>query len=261
MNNLGPVNPPTLSDVLHDDRDTAWAAFNAVRVGIVKTYNATKQVATVQLVNSCAVWNTPMSTSAIPPDPTIVQYPILVDVPVMVLSGGGSFLSLPIAAGDSCVVMFSDRDLDPWWTNGTQGAPPNSTRMHSLADGIALVGIKPFTSPLPGLSTTALQLIHSSGSSLVIDTTSAILQSSDGDTLSLGGGTPMLKSGVSNGAVVKVDGTKVDIYSSGSTSLGNIINSLINALINWVDTRGDTPNSTTIAALNTVKTNASDLLE
>ena len=72
---------------------------------------------------------------------------------MFVLFGGKAFIGMPIAAGDPCIVLFNDRDLDIWFKNGTTGAAPNSLRMHSAADGIAIVGIRPVTNPVPGLPT------------------------------------------------------------------------------------------------------------
>jgi len=75
-----------------------------------------------------------------------VEFPVFTDVPVVTLSGGGAFLSMPIKAGDWCLLLFNDRDIDSWWYSGTVTVP-NSPRLHSLSDGIALVGIAPATAP------------------------------------------------------------------------------------------------------------------
>lgn len=72
--------------------------------------------------------------------PVLTPYPILVDCPVIVLGGGGARMTFPIAPGDECLVLFNDRDLDNWYQGATTLGVPTA-RMHSFADGIALVGL------------------------------------------------------------------------------------------------------------------------
>lgn len=151
MNNQGPIPQPDLRSILNQERDTTSSGINAIRVGTIVSFNPGKQSVVVRLVNPSIVYNAAGGPTSIPPDPVAYTIPDLVQVPVFVLCGGTAFLGMPIAAGDTCIVLFNDRDLDPWWSNGTTGAPPNSDRMHSLADGIALVGIRPATKPILGL--------------------------------------------------------------------------------------------------------------
>jgi hypothetical protein len=89
-------------------------------------------------------------------DGTEVEFPVFTDVPVLTLSGGGAFLSFPIKAGDWCLLLFNDRDIDSWWYSG-QVTYPNSPRHHSLSDGIAFVGLRPASDPF-ALVTDAVQL-------------------------------------------------------------------------------------------------------
>lgn len=69
------------------------------------------------------------------------DYPLLVDCPAIVLGGGSTYLTFPIAEGDQCLVLFNDRDLSNWFI-GAQAGPVASTRLHSFADAIALVGFQ-----------------------------------------------------------------------------------------------------------------------
>ena len=258
MTNQGPIPQVSLRDVLNAERDSAFAAMNKVQIGTIVSYDATKQKAQVQLVNKRVVYNTPMTTSVVPPDPQLLPYPVFVDVPVFVFSGGGSFLSMPIAAGDTCLVLFNDRDLDPWCTNGTTGAAPNSTRMHSLADGIALVGLRPFSNPLAGISATDIIFKHSSGDSLTLNGTLASLARANGTNITAKDGSAELTT--SAGGSVKVDGTKV-LISDGAITLKTVLDALCTALTSWVDTRGDSPNPATVALITAAKLQADTLLE
>jgi len=69
----------------------------------------------------------------------VVAIPQLVDVPVFTLQGGKAHVKLPISKGDECLLIFADSSIDTWFENGGQQAPPHD-RMHSLADGFAIVG-------------------------------------------------------------------------------------------------------------------------
>ncbi len=69
-----------------------------------------------------------------------VPYPILLDCPVVIMSGGGGSLTFPIAKGDECIVLFNDRDIDNWVAGASSGSPVASGRLHSMADGMILVG-------------------------------------------------------------------------------------------------------------------------
>lgn len=80
-------------------------------------------------------------------DDTELAYPLFVDVPLFILSGGDSFLFIPPKVGDWCLLCFNDRDLDNWWYAG-EVRTPASPRAHSLSDGMALVGFRPQSNPL-----------------------------------------------------------------------------------------------------------------
>lgn len=67
------------------------------------------------------------------------NYPILVDVPAIILGGGSTYLTFPITVGDQCLILFNDKDLNNWFAGANTG-PVATPRSHSLADGIALVG-------------------------------------------------------------------------------------------------------------------------
>jgi hypothetical protein len=146
MNNQSFLVNPDLRVILDQERDNSYSGLNCVRVGTVVSFNADTQTASIQLVNTAQVFNKGLVKGTVPQAPSLIPYPILQDVPVFVLRGGSTFIGMPVSQGDTCLVLFNDRDLDPWLTNGTTGAPPNTLRMHSMADGIALVGISAIAS-------------------------------------------------------------------------------------------------------------------
>lgn len=120
-----------LDDVLMGLKEFIFSNLNCVQIGKVASFDPAKNTAEVEI-----------QFKAQTEDGTLVDYPLLVDVPIFILSGGGAYIDMPVTAGDYCVILFNDRDIDTWWSSGNV-KQPNSKRAHSLADGIALVGITP----------------------------------------------------------------------------------------------------------------------
>lgn len=70
------------------------------------------------------------------------NYPTIVDAPCIFLGGGGALgasLTFPIKSGDSCFVLFNDRDIDNWFS-GSDSSSPATSRLHSFSDAVVLVG-------------------------------------------------------------------------------------------------------------------------
>ncbi len=67
----------------------------------------------------------------------------LYDVPVVFPGSGSSTVRFPIAAGDTGLVIFAQRDIDNWLEGET--ATPDTTRMHDMADGIVIPGLRVFS--------------------------------------------------------------------------------------------------------------------
>lgn len=67
-------------------------------------------------------------------------YPDITGCPVFNLQGGGIGAVMPIKVGDECLVVFSDRAINNWFTTGNP-MPLPSLRMHDLSDGFVLVGL------------------------------------------------------------------------------------------------------------------------
>lgn len=80
------------------------------------------------------------------------DYPLLVDCPVYILHGGAFKLTFPIAVGDDCSILFNDRDIDNWFASG-QSVALASSRLHSMSDGIALIGLYSDLNGIPDYDT------------------------------------------------------------------------------------------------------------
>lgn len=76
-----------------------------------------------------------------------ISLPVFTDVPPVFLGGNGSSISLPIAAGDYALMIFTERCFDRWWI-GQDFQSPLELRMHDYSDGFAIVGLLPQDSAL-----------------------------------------------------------------------------------------------------------------
>jgi hypothetical protein len=94
--------------------------------------------------------------------------PVIANVPV-VFPGAGPFrLTVPIAAGDTVLLVFCASSLDVWLAQGGVVDPLDDNRFR-LADAIAVPGLRDFGHPLASASDTALTLGHDSGAQIFID--------------------------------------------------------------------------------------------
>ena len=114
-------------------KDDIFASLQSCLPGIIRSFNPITQTAEVFV----AIKRRVKHDDGVKEDAD----PILPDVPVVFLGGGGSSLTFPVRAGDECLVFFSDRCIDAWYQSGgvqNQIVP----RFHDLSDGFALVGIR-----------------------------------------------------------------------------------------------------------------------
>lgn len=128
--------PPDLNTTLDNLKKEIFSTLNCCQIGKIKSVDTSAGTVQVNLQIKRAAQ-----------DGTSTAIPVLTDCPYFVLQGGGAYIDMPIAAGDYCIVLFNDRDIDNWWKSGNQ-ADPATNRKHHLSDGIALVGIMPKTSVL-----------------------------------------------------------------------------------------------------------------
>lgn len=72
---------------------------------------------------------------------TYVNYPLLINVPVVFQQAGDYSMTFPIKKDDECLVIFSDLSIDNWWESGNVQNPVEQRR-HDLSDGMAIFGLK-----------------------------------------------------------------------------------------------------------------------
>jgi hypothetical protein len=173
---INSINEPDLTDVIEGAIEDLLYSFNAHRVGVIESFNPDEQTATIQLVDKGVV------TSVAGEE--LIDYPPLVDVPVIINKGIRGGLTIPISAGDTCTVHFNDRDLDNWLVDGLTQRP-NTLRTHDFSDAVAEIGIRNQINKLIdynndatelsyltnkiSLDESKINLLNSSGGSIVID--------------------------------------------------------------------------------------------
>jgi len=124
---------PDLEDIINNAVDDYAYIINCHRAAIIQSFNSIEQTATVQLIDK-GIFSTDQGD-------LIVDFPLLVNCPVVIYKGINGGLTIPINQGDTCLVCFNDRDLDSWLIDGLV-QKPNTIRTHDLSDGIIIVGIR-----------------------------------------------------------------------------------------------------------------------
>lgn len=157
----------TLSERLARPTDQ-WAAAlkvfgHELRVampGIIQSFDPVKQTVVVQPAI------TEQMLDPITGAPKPVTLPLISDVPIIIPRAGGFTLTVPVTAGDECLLIFADACIDAWWqSGGTQNQIDK--RRHDLSDAFAILGPWNQQRLLPNYSTTAAQLRSDDGNTLI----------------------------------------------------------------------------------------------
>lgn len=157
-NPISTVYDPNLKSLLDQVKRDVLTTINCSQVGEIVVFDAAKQTAQIQLkIMRLVADRTAQPVVYIPK-----ICPLLIDCPVMVLSGGSGRITFPILPGDTCLVVFNDRDIDNWFKTGAT-LPPNSTRLHDLSDGLAIVGFRTQANAISGYNTTDAELRFAGG--------------------------------------------------------------------------------------------------
>ena len=129
---------------------------NCAAIGIVSSYNKDRGTVVVNLAIQAVVTASDGTKS-------LQSIRPLVDVPVVFMGGGNMVTTYPIALGDEALVVFADRCIDAWWQSGGVQKPAEP-RIHSLYDGIAIIGPRSLARSIPNVSSTTAQFRSLDGS-------------------------------------------------------------------------------------------------
>lgn len=140
-------NEPTLADLMNLLKKEIFFDLNCHHIATIQSFDSAKQTVTASMNYTKTIFQLDETSGLY--NPIQVSYPLLVDLPVIVIGGGTVRLTMPIKKGDQCLVLFNDRNIDNWFQSGQVGPVANS-RAHSFADGFALVGPNSLNSLIAG---------------------------------------------------------------------------------------------------------------
>lgn len=160
MSNPNNINTDkTLSQALSELTNSIKVSMHCVKIGEIVSFNKTDQTASVKVLHIMdSDYNTRLEEE--------IHYPLLEKVPVVIMSGGTSYISHPISAGDQCLLLFCDYMIDAWWVSG-EAKSSIVPRKHDISDPIALVGVRATPKAIQEYSD-YLRLQYSENSSIVI---------------------------------------------------------------------------------------------
>lgn len=161
-------NIPNLAEFLARRMRDISSTINCHTVGEIVSFDPVNQTAVVQIKFLKVLRGVnPIGNSGQSSD-EVVSYPQLVDVPVLILQGGGGSLTFPITPGDTGIVMFCDRDMDNWFNAGLMTVP-NSNRIHDINDAVILIGINNLLTPIANYDPDNVVLQYPNGEVKIID--------------------------------------------------------------------------------------------
>jgi hypothetical protein len=189
---------------------------DAVFFALTNLHTAT--IAKVQTVNAKTIDVQPVINRVV--NGESIRLPVFTNVPPMFMQGGGSYTAHPIAVGDYCLLIFTERCFDRWY-DGADFQNPSEFRMHDYSDGLAICGVNPLATAItiPALITTRGNAIHTGN----LSRTGNLTQTGDIDLTGA-----IDASGSINGASFSVSGSA---GMSGTVTAGGFIMTFTNGLI------------------------------
>lgn len=118
------LTDPSWPEILRAAQDQLAARVHTSIPGIITSYDVASQTAEVQLAVQLGGEN-------VPP---------LAEVPVVWPGGAAGFLHVPLAVGDTVMVVFSEEDFGSWYVTGSVSAPSVLAR-HGL-HAVAIPGLR-----------------------------------------------------------------------------------------------------------------------
>lgn len=173
---------PSLADLLNLKMRETLLNLNCHAIATVESFDETDMTVQASLVYKRVILNTDANGTA---SESLQDYPLLVDCPAIIMQGGEGSLTFPISQGDTCLILFNDRDIDQWFFTGQTAQAPATDRLHSFSDGIALVGLRPATAPILDYDTTRASLNFGT-TRVAVGPAGVLITADPTDTITLG---------------------------------------------------------------------------
>lgn len=114
----------------------------------------TMVVAKVTKVNGKTINAQPVINRVV--DGKSIPLPEFIEIPLLTLQGGSSYIHYPITEGDYCLLLVSERSFDKWY-HGKDNDTVIDTAMFDYSDCFAIVGINPLSKAIQIPTTTTMQ--------------------------------------------------------------------------------------------------------
>lgn len=124
-----------LTNVLKQFERNILKKINCVKIGTITAFNSTKNTVSVN----------------------VSGYSEIQEVPFSYISGTSFSIQVPIQAGDICILLCNDTDLDNFMNNNGQ-APAFAKDLHGLSGCIALVGLKNLSTAISDYVTNGIRI-------------------------------------------------------------------------------------------------------
>lgn len=147
-------NEPELKDLLSLFRKDLLLGLNCHAIATVQSFNPVNQTASATVNYKKTQFQRDTEGTYVA---TTIDYPILLDCPVIFLGGSAGALTFPVTPGDECLVLFNDRDIDNWF-KGSSGSAVATPRLHSFSDGVIIVGVRSTANSLQDFNSTEAEL-------------------------------------------------------------------------------------------------------
>lgn len=135
------------NDVMAIAQDAIMSRLNCHNIGKILEFDSATQTCTVELMQ-IKQYNNNFYTPA-----PITQ------VPLIILSSGTGYITMPNPVGTICLLLFLDRNFDNFMETGEQYVP-ETARMHDFTDCVALTTFKTLANPLQNYDENAITLFN-----------------------------------------------------------------------------------------------------
>ena len=148
---------PDLTQTLYSVVEKAGKELNCLRVGIIQNFYADDLTADVLIANKKTINLNSDGTQNVR-NYALIRAKVCYCTP---------YITYPLKAGDECILLFSDREIESWFVNGNVNAEIYP-RLHDLTDAIAIVGLRSLPNMI-SILTNALHLFYGSSDIQILE--------------------------------------------------------------------------------------------
>lgn len=146
----------TLGELLNHVLRVGSTELRVSMPGRVESYDESRQCANVQPLLKERVEDIDGTVK-------IESLPVINRVPVIFPGAGGYQLRFPVKAGDIVLLVFGDRSVDKWKSQGGE-VDPVDLRQHNISDAVCIPGLHSFTgNPAQAIDVTSTGEVHVGG--------------------------------------------------------------------------------------------------